>query len=108
MDHAIATMAARSHERAVSYLYRHMAIFAVVSVLLAAVDMSTGGTMGAQWIVVGWGAVLALHALLVVRDSRRNVLSRDRAVTRPETETLKGRPPELLPDPPFDTPDSIP
>ena len=108
MDHAIASMAARGHERAVNHLNRHMSIFAATIAALTVIDVSTGPSLWVHWVVLGWGAGLGLHALLIMRHERAGSLHRRRPFSAPSLATLKSRPPELLPDPPFETPDSIP
>jgi hypothetical protein len=48
-------------------LIRHAVIFAVVIGLLTAFDLYTGEPYWVQWVFVGWGAGLALHAFLALR-----------------------------------------
>lgn len=47
---------------------RHAAIFAVVIVLLAILDWYTAEPYWVHWVFLGWGAGLALHAWLALRD----------------------------------------
>jgi hypothetical protein len=56
-----------SYESARRGLVHHAIIFAVMITLLAAFDWYTGEPYWVQWVFLGWGAGLALHALLVHR-----------------------------------------
>lgn len=46
---------------------RHAAIFAVVIVLLAALDWYTAEPYWVHWVFLGWGAGLLLHVALALR-----------------------------------------
>lgn len=45
--------------------YVHAAIFAVTMLPLMALDFATGDTLWFHWVLLGWGAGVALHAALV-------------------------------------------
>ena len=57
---------ARRHVHALRSLYQHAAIFALVNLTLLTVDLLTPGGPWFQWVLLGWGISLALHAVNVV------------------------------------------
>jgi len=48
-------------------LAHHTLIFVIVIALLAALNWYLGPPYWVQWVLLGWGAGLALHALLLRR-----------------------------------------
>lgn len=53
-----------SHQARIS-LAIHATAFVVINVMLAAVDMQSGGDSWFQWPLLGWGAGLVWHAWVV-------------------------------------------
>lgn len=51
--------------KALKGFYIHAAIFAVVMTILAVVDVATGRPYWVQWPLLGWGAGLLGHGLIV-------------------------------------------
>ncbi|MFO7296977.1 MAG: 2TM domain-containing protein [Pseudomonadota bacterium] len=58
---------ARARERLdrVKGFYAHLFIFAIVLVLLFAVDATMGTTWWVQWVFLGWGIGILAHAFAV-------------------------------------------
>ena len=56
---------ARRQVEVLTGFYIHAAIFAVVLTGLTAVNWFSGSDWWVQWVVVGWGLGLGLHAALV-------------------------------------------
>jgi hypothetical protein len=45
----------------------HAACYVIVNVVLAAINLSSGGNLWFQWPLIGWGIGLAYHAWIVSR-----------------------------------------
>ena len=57
----------RAHERMeqIKGFYIHLAIFILVIAILAIVDFSVGEGWWVQWVILGWGAGVLCHAILI-------------------------------------------
>lgn len=55
---------ARRRVEVLTGFYIHAAIFAVILLGLLALNLATATDWWVQWVAVGWGAGLLLHALL--------------------------------------------
>lgn len=51
--------------RSIKGFYSHGAIFALVMTILAVVDVATGSPYWVQWPLLGWGAGIIVHGLIV-------------------------------------------
>lgn len=56
---------ARRKVAALKGFYVHAAVFTGVMVLLAVIDLATGRPYWAHWVLLGWGAGLLAHRILL-------------------------------------------
>ncbi len=72
-------------DKSINGFYTHFMIFLAVIAALAFVNLVSGDNFWIQWVVLGWGAGIALHAFLVfVRNPKReHELRTKRAARRP-------------------------
>ncbi|MFA5949827.1 MAG: 2TM domain-containing protein [Hyphomicrobium sp.] len=103
MDDLFEHMVARDQDRAINGFYTHFLIFAAVMAVLAVLNAVSSDGFWMQWVLLGWGLGICLHSFLVFvrRPTRVREIRALRAARR-------ARPAETLPEPPFQTPDSIP
>jgi 2TM domain len=57
--------AAMAQVEALTGFYIHAGVFALVMTLLVVINAGSGAEWWVQWPLLGWGAGLALHAILV-------------------------------------------
>lgn len=103
MDDIFEQMAARDADRAISGFYTHFIIFVTVIALLAVVNIVTADEFWIHWVVLGWGIGIAAHAFAVFIAKPRQLRE-----LRALRAARRARPTEPLPEPPIQTPDSIP
>ncbi len=58
-------LAAQREVAALKGFYIHLIVFVLVNLLLIAINLSTSSDWWFQWPLIGWGAGLAGHAVLV-------------------------------------------
>lgn len=62
------------HHRAVRGFFIHAAVFAIVNLLLIAINLKKSpGYLWVKWVLLDWGVGLATHAWIVFRTSRVRV-----------------------------------
>ena len=77
MDDLFEHMMESDRDRAINGFYKHFMIFAVVIALLAVVNVVMAGKFWLQWVLLGWGLGLGLHAFIVfVRKPQREAKMR--------------------------------
>lgn len=57
----------RARVQALKWFYIHAVIYVLVSIMLVVIDLLTPDGYWFYWPLVGWGAGLGLHALIVFR-----------------------------------------
>lgn len=103
MDDLFEKMMAREQDRAIAGFYTHFLIFVAVLALLAIINLVSGDEFWIHWVVLGWGAGIVFHGFQVF--VRKPADARARRTLRAARHS---RPAETLPEPPMQTPDSIP
>lgn len=84
-------------DRAINSFYAHFTWFLAAMAVLAIVALVSGDTDWIPWVILGWGAVIGLHAYEVfVRRPKRDhearekrLLAEEAASERPENQTEK-------------------
>jgi len=94
-------------DRAINGFYTHVMIFVAVIAGLAVVNLVSGDAFWIQWVVLGWGLGIALHAFLVfVRKPQREHALREARLAREERRAAAAGDPTALPPAPDKNPDS--
>lgn len=65
MDQQEKLQRARAQVQAMTVFYFHLATFAVVLIVLFIINASVGKAWWVQWVLIGWGAFVAAHAIAV-------------------------------------------
>jgi len=98
-QHGIESVSER--DKAINGFYTHFMIFLAIIAGLAIVNLVSGHSFWVQWVVLGWGLGIALHAFLVfVRNPQRDHALREARLAREERKAAAAgdptaRPPEL-------------
>jgi hypothetical protein len=56
---------ARERVHALRRLYQHLIVYAAVMAMLFLINLSSGSVWWVQWPAIGWGLLLALHAVFM-------------------------------------------
>jgi beta-lactamase class D len=75
---------ARRRAQQLHALRSHLTVYAVVLVLLTAIDIAQGAGWWVGWVAFGWGIGVAAHAVSVARPT-----SRDEWIERKTEELLQ-------------------
>ncbi|HYD15017.1 MAG TPA: 2TM domain-containing protein [Hyphomicrobium sp.] len=91
-------------DRAINGFYTHFMIFIAAIAGLAVVNLISGDAFWIQWVVLGWGLGIALHAFLVfVRRPQREHALREARRMREERRAAAAA---SAAPPPGETPDN--
>ena len=95
MDDLFEHLMESERDKAINGFYTHFITFLAVIFVLALVNLVSGDNFWVQWVVLGWGAGIALHAFLVfIRNPRRELeLRAKRAARRPPTPAAEATAP---------------
>jgi hypothetical protein len=86
MDDLFEHLMESERDRAINGFYTHFVIFLAVITALAVFNLVTG-EFWIQWVVLGWGLGIALHAFLVfIRNPRREIELREKRRARMEAK----------------------
>ncbi len=78
MDDLFEHLMESERDKAINGFYTHFIIFLAVIAALALVNLVSGDSFWIQWVVLGWGLGIALHAFLIfVRRPRLEQKLRD-------------------------------
>jgi hypothetical protein len=90
-------------DKAINGFYTHFMIFLAVVTGLAIINLIEGDKLWVQWVVLGWGAGIALHAYLVfIRKPQLELKLRE--IRRANEKTLYQREPAEVDTPPVTPP----
>jgi hypothetical protein len=83
-----------AQDKAINGFYTHFMIFLAVITALAIVNLTSSNIFWVQWVLLGWGAGIGLHAYLVfVRNPRREAQIRALRAARKRPSPAPTSPP---------------
>jgi hypothetical protein len=85
MDDLFEHLMESERDKSINGFYTHFVIFLAVIAGLAIVNLVSGEAFWIQWVVLGWGAGVALHAFLVfIKKPREELALRAKRIERAE------------------------
>jgi hypothetical protein len=85
MDDLFEHLMESERDKSINGFYTHFIIFIAVIAGLAIVNLVSGDSFWIQWVVLGWGAGIALHAFLVfIKKPREEHELRAKRIARAE------------------------
>jgi hypothetical protein len=73
MDDNRKVAVAKQRVEAMVGFYIHLLVYALVNALLVAVNVASGDAWWVQWPILGWGAGVLAHALMVFGQMPRTI-----------------------------------
>lgn len=95
MDDLFEHLMESERDKAINGFYTHFVVFLTVIAGLAVVNLISGDAFWIQWVVLGWGLGIALHAFLIfVKRPQQEQKLRELRRVREEQRAASARPVE--------------